>query len=78
MKTQQVKKCIHINCNNPAIDFTGHCHDGKEIIDTGFCEEHKFRSYNPRPDIRPIKGCSMQTGCFGNYKKKYGKEFASV
>jgi hypothetical protein len=74
MENLQVKKCIGEGCQNAAKTFTGHLHNGKEIIDAGFCEKHSVRSYNPRPDIKPVKGCDMPTGCFGKWDRKFGKE----
>ena len=78
MKTIQVTNCIIRGCNNKAVTFTGHLHNGKEIIDAGFCEQHSVRAYNPQPEIKPVKYCRMKSGCFGRWKKKYGKEIEVI
>jgi hypothetical protein len=79
MKTIQVKKCISIeDCTNNAVTFTGHLHNGKEIINAGFCNEHQVRSYNPKMEISPIKNCKFHSGCFGKWKKKYEKEIINI
>jgi hypothetical protein len=74
MEKIQVVNCVERGCKQKAIDYTGHIHDGEQIIDAGFCKEHSARSYNPKYRLDPVKNCKMQTGCFGKWLKKYGKE----
>ena len=74
----QVKKCIIQKCKNDAISFTGHLHLGTKIIDAGFCREHTYLAFNSGSILNPIKGCKMQSGCFGQWKQKYGKESYNV
>jgi len=74
MNNIQTKNCIIQGCKNKAKYFTGHLHNGKTLIDAGFCEEHGHVAYNPHPSLNPIKNCWMPTGCFGKWHKHYGKE----
>ena len=62
------KKCLV--CLDVATWFTGHVHDGRQIITAGWCQIH----YAATTQIgNRVKGCHMQKGCCGKYTKRYGK-----
>jgi len=58
-----------IICNTRATSWTGHVHDGYNIILAGFCREH--HQYGNSDKYLPT--CALRkAACYGEWKEYYG------